>query len=131
MQVLGSVQDLCFFFYVLGFPIGLSPRTIQVLGSVQDSLSSNSPFRQALHEAPSMGCPRQRLFLGVGRSPWALMESGPGPRIHLAHELGDISAISRHAVPSDVTMIEVRLYEASLILGWQLTWEVGPEPFCL
>ena len=78
-----------------------------------------------------MGCPRQRLFLGVGRSPWALMQSGPGPRILLAHELGDISATSGHAVLSDVTMIEVRLYEASLILWLQLTLEVEPEPFCL
>ena len=119
------------FFSVLGFPIGLSLRTMQVLGSVQNSLSSDSPFHQAFPEASSRGCPRPRLFLGVGHSPWALTQSGPGPRIHLAHELRDISATSGHAVLSDVLMIEVRLYEASLILWLQLTLEVEPEPFCL
>ena len=35
MQGLGSVQHLWFLFFVLGFPIGLSPRTMQGLGSVQ------------------------------------------------------------------------------------------------
>ena len=34
MQDLGSVQNLGFHSPVLGFPIGLSPRTIQDLGSV-------------------------------------------------------------------------------------------------
>ena len=36
MQGLGSVQNLWDFFFVLGFPIGLSPRTMQGLGSVQN-----------------------------------------------------------------------------------------------
>ena len=36
MQGLGSVQNLYDFFFVLGFPIGLSPRTMQGLGSVQN-----------------------------------------------------------------------------------------------
>ena len=35
MRGLGSVQNLGYF-YVLGFPIGLSPRTMQGLGSVQN-----------------------------------------------------------------------------------------------
>ena len=34
MQDLGSVQNLYFFLKVVGFPIGLSPRTMQDLGSV-------------------------------------------------------------------------------------------------
>ena len=85
---------------------------MQVLESVQNFLSSDSPFHQAFHEAPSRGCPRKRLFLGVGHSPWAFTQSGPGPRIHLTHELRDIYATSGHAVLSDAPMIEVRLYEA-------------------
>ena len=36
IQCLGSVQNLCFFFQVIGFLIGLSPRTIQCPGSVQN-----------------------------------------------------------------------------------------------
>ena len=36
MQYLGSVQNLSFLFEVLGFSIGLSPRTMQYLGSVQN-----------------------------------------------------------------------------------------------
>ena len=35
MQDLGSVQNL-YFLEVVGFPIGLSPRTMQDLGSVQN-----------------------------------------------------------------------------------------------
>ena len=90
-----------------------------------------SPFLSGISRGAERGCPRQRPFLGVGRSLWALMLGGPGPQIHLAHELRDISATFGHAVLSDITMIEVRLYEASLTLGLQLTLEVEPEPFCL
>ena len=90
-----------------------------------------SPFLSGISRGAEQGCPRQRLFLGVGRSPWALMQNGPGPRIPLAHDLRDTSATFGHAVLSDITMIEVRLYEASLILGLQLMLEVEPEPFCL
>ena len=54
MQGLGSIQNLGSF-YVLGFPIGLSPRTMQGLGSVQDLqsfmylsyFSTISPFGRA------------------------------------------------------------------------------------
>ena len=36
MQYLGSVQNLDFHSPVLGFPIGLSPRTMQDLDSIQN-----------------------------------------------------------------------------------------------
>ena len=36
MQCLGSVQNLVFLIQVVGFPIGLSPRTMQCLGSIQN-----------------------------------------------------------------------------------------------
>ena len=36
MQCLGSVQNLVFLIQVVGFPIDLSPRTMQYLGSVQN-----------------------------------------------------------------------------------------------
>ena len=41
MQCLGSVQNLVFLIQVVGFPIGLSPRTMQCLGSVQNSVFSS------------------------------------------------------------------------------------------
>ena len=40
MQCLGSVQNLVFLIQVVGFPIGLSPRTMQCLGSVQNLVFS-------------------------------------------------------------------------------------------
>ena len=36
MQCLGSVQNLVFLIQVVGFPIGLGPRTMQCPGSVQN-----------------------------------------------------------------------------------------------
>ena len=58
--------------HVVGFPIGLSPRTIVLF----------LPFLRYFTTGRSGGCPRPRLFLDVGRSPWAPMQNGPGPRIH-------------------------------------------------
>ena len=40
MQCLGSVQNLVFHIQVVGFPIGLGPRTMQCLGSVQNLVFS-------------------------------------------------------------------------------------------
>ena len=49
IQCLGSVENLCFFFLVIGFPTGLGPRTIQCLGSVQNlCLFSGSWFPHRL-----------------------------------------------------------------------------------
>ena len=41
IQCLGSVQNLVFLIQVVGFPIGLSPRTMQCLSSVQNPVFSS------------------------------------------------------------------------------------------
>ena len=58
IQCLGSVENLCFFFLVIGFPTGLGPRTIQCLGSVQNlCLFSGSWFPHRLKsEYHAMPC---------------------------------------------------------------------------
>ena len=44
IQGLGSVQNLYFFSQLVGFPISLSPRTVQGLGSVQNLYFSSKYF---------------------------------------------------------------------------------------
>ena len=63
MQDLGSVQHLQFLSFVLGFPIGLSPRTMQGLGSIY-------PF-----SSMSLKLPSRRLSLATvtpRRGPWSV-----------------------------------------------------------
>ena len=122
---------LRFFLLCSWFPHRLESEDHASLRFCPRLFEFRSPFLSGISRGAEQGCPRRRLFLGVGRSPWALMQSGLGPRIHLAHELRDISATFGHAVLSDVTIIEMRLFEAYLILGLLLTLEVEPEPFCL
>ena len=74
-----------FFFFVLGFPIGLSPRTIQGLGSVH-------PFSSGISQVAE-----QEVVLGNGYSPaWAVVR-GPPCRTGLGREF--ISPTDLEAFP--------------------------------
>ena len=88
---------------------------MQALGSVQDQCLHQYLVSPIFEHFPR--CPKVTV-LGHGRCsasakvPGPLRQAAPGPRIHLAYELRDISATSGHVVLSDVTMTEMRLYEA-------------------